>query len=284
MELRSAYRYCAKTTRRSGSSFAAAFWMLPAERRAGLHAVYAFCRFADDIADQPGIRGDRGELLAQWRRELECAYQSKAEHPVGIALADTVQRFGLPRELFLDLLRGVESDLTGETIESYEELLLYGYRVASTVGLLVVRILGAQHPYSFDYAERLGIAVQLTNVLRDVGEDARAGRIYLPADDVEHFGVNVASIRRGESGEPLRRLLTHYAACAREYYDRADAMLPRSERALLRPAEAMGRIYRALLDKIERKGFPSSTAGPVRLSRPHRLALAASVWLQGSRR
>ena len=256
--------------------------MVPAERRAALHAVYAFCRFADDIADQPGIRGNRGEQLALWRRELELAYRNKAEHPVGVALSDAVQRFGLPQAVFLDLLRGVESDLAAETIESYAELLLYCYRVASTVGLLVVRILGARHQDSFRYAEQLGIAVQLTNVLRDVWVDAKAGRVYLPAEDLEHFGVGEADLRRGALGEPLQRLLSHYVACSREHYDGAETALPHAERAALRPARAMGRVYQTLLDKIERRGF-GSAAEPVRLSRPYRLAIAASVWLEGVR-
>ena len=253
--------------------------MLPAERRAALHAVYAFCRFADDIADQPGIRGDRRDQLALWRRELELAYRNKAEHPVGIALADAVRRFELPQAVFLDLLRGVESDLAAETIESYAELLLYCYRVASTVGLLIVRILGAQHRGSFQYAEQLGIAVQLTNVLRDVWVDARAGRVYLPAEDLDHFGVSETALRRGELGEPVLRLLSQYVACAREHYEGAEAALPHPERAALRPAQAMGRVYRALLDKIERRGF-GDAAEPVRLSKPYRIAIAASVWLQ----
>ena len=177
-EVRAAYAHCARVVRRSESSFAAAFWMFSRPRRRALHAIYAFCRLADDIADDPGVRGDRRRLLERWRAELMDAYLGKARHPVGIALGDAVHRFRLPQDVFLDLLRGVESDLLGESMETFEDLRRYCYRVASTVGLLVVHVLEARSPRSFEYAEMLGIAVQLTNVLRDVGEDAATGRIY----------------------------------------------------------------------------------------------------------
>jgi phytoene synthase len=214
-----AYRHCAEVTRRSGSNFAAAFWLLSAERRRAIHAIYAFCRLADDIADDPAIEGDRSRLLEVWRRELELAYLQKSEHPVGVALGDTVHRFRLPEEVFLDLLRGVESDVLAEPVQTCDDLTRYCYRVASTVGLLVVRVLGARDPRSLEYAEALGIAVQLTNILR-----------------------------------------------------------PESERRRLRPAEAMGKIYRALLEKIYRERFPCF-GPPLRLSKSRRTAIAASVWL-----
>ena len=163
-EVRAAYAHCARVVRRSESSFAAAFWLFPKPRRRALHAVYAFCRLADDIADDPGVRGDRRLLLGRWRAELTDAYLGKAQHPVGIALGDAVHRFRLSQDVFLDLLRGVESDLLGESMETFEDLRRYCYRVASTVGLLVVQVLEARSPRSFEYAETLGIAVQLTSI------------------------------------------------------------------------------------------------------------------------
>lgn len=276
--LRDAQAHCARIVQQSGSSFAAAFWMLPAPRRRALHAVYAFCRLADDIADDPAVRGDRAALIARWREELEAAYLGKSEHPVGIALGDAVHRFRLPQEVFEDLLLGVESDLRGEPIERYEDLHRYCYRVASTVGLLVVRLLGCRSPRTLAWAETLGVAVQLTNVLRDVGHDAASGRIYLPREDLARFGVAPEALLAGRMDDSLRLLLAYEAERARLLYERADALLPAEDRRRLRAACAMGAIYRALLGELHRRGFPAATQ-PVRLSKPRRLAIAAGTWL-----
>jgi phytoene synthase len=273
-----AYAHCAEITRAAGSSFAAAFWMLPRPRRRALHAIYAFCRLADDIADDPEVKGDRDRLLERWRRELADAYRGKATHPVGVALGDAVQRFDLPQEVFEDLLAGVESDLRGEVMETFEDLERYCYRVASTVGLLLVRLLGARSPESLEYARSMGIAVQLTNVLRDVGEDAAGGRVYLPRQDLERMGVAPESLSRGEMTDEIRVLLAVYAERARIYYERAARALPAEDRAVLRPAEAMGGIYRALLEELQAKRFPCLHES-LRLSKPRRLAIAASAWL-----
>lgn len=276
--LTQAYAHCADVVRRSDSSFAAAFWMFPKPRRRALHAIYAFCRLADDIADDPTVRGDRQRLLERWRSELSDAYRGKAQSPVGVALGDAVHRYRLPEDLFLELLRGVESDLLGESMKTFEDLRGYCYRVASTVGLLVVRVLEARSPLALDYAENMGIAVQLTNVLRDVGEDAVGGRIYLAQEDLDRLGVDPEQLIGPAMADEVRLLLGLYAERARIYYDRAAALLPPEDRRLLKPAEAMGRIYRELLEELQRRGFPCLN-GSLRISRPHRLALAASVWL-----
>lgn len=276
--LAEAHRHCAEITRRSGSSFAAAFWLLDRPQRRAIHAVYAFCRFADDIADDPALRGDRSRLLDRWRRELDAAYDGDPEHPVGIALADAVRRYALPRELFSELLRGVECDLRGESMQTFEDLRRYCFRVASTVGLIVVRVLGVDRPRALVYAEEMGIAVQLTNVLRDVGEDARGGRVYLAQEDLERFGVEPADLSRADRSDAVRLLLAFYAERARIFYERAERALPPEDRRVLRPAEAMGRIYRHLLETVHREGF-QNLAAPRRLSKPRRLAIAAGTWL-----
>ncbi len=276
--LDAAYSHCAEVTRRAGSSFAAAFWMLPRPRRRALHAIYAFCRLADDIADAPEVEGDRGRLLERWRAELDAAYLGKANHPVGLALGDTVHRYRLPQTVFEDLLRGIESDLAGEPIETFEDLERYCYRVASTVGLLVVGVLGADSPRAREYARSMGIAVQLTNVLRDVGEDAAAGRIYVAREDLERMGVAPERLRDGAMTDEVRLLLALYAERARIYFERAARSLPQEERRALRPAEAMGRIYRTLLEELATRGFPC-LGEPLRLSRPRRVAIAAGTWL-----
>ncbi len=273
-----AYRECAEITRRSGSSFASAFWMLPKPKRNALHAIYAFCRLADDIADDPEVAGDRTALLARWREELDGAYRGKARHAGGVALSDTVERFRLPEGVVLDLLAGVEFDLADGPIETFDDLRLYCYRVASTVGLLVVRILGFKNPRSLEFAETHGIAVQLTNVLRDVGDDASTGRIYLPKDELERFGVSTGSVLAGHGTDALQPMLRFNAERAASYYERAEELLPDEDRRSLRPATAMGRIYRALLDELIERNFPCFEQ-PVRLSKPRRVAIAAKVWM-----
>jgi phytoene synthase len=273
-----AYRECAEITRRSGSSFASAFWMLPKPKRNALHAIYAFCRLADDIADAPEIAGDRSALLVRWRAELDDAFRGKAQHAVGVALSDAIGAYRLPERVFLDLLSGVEFDLAERPIETFDDLRLYCYRVASTVGLLVVRILGFENSRSLEFAETLGVAVQLTNVLRDVGHDASTGRIYLPSEELARFGVSTESLRAGQMTDALKALLQFHAARTAEYYDRAERLLPDEDRRALRPATAMGRIYRALLDELVERGFPCFEQ-PVRISKPRRVAIAAKVWL-----
>jgi phytoene synthase len=197
---------------------------------------------------------------------------------VGIALGDAVVRFDLPEGVFLELLAGIESDLAGMPIETWSDLRRYCWQVASTVGILIVRVRGARDPRSEEWAGNLGIAVQLTNVLRDVGEDAASGRIYLPREDLAAFGVSPESLYERRASDELRLLLACTAERARLHYERADHLLPDDERARLRPALAMGRIYRALLDELHAGSFPSLGA-PLRLSRPRRLAIAAGAWL-----
>ena len=273
-----AYRECAEITRRSGSSFASTFWMLPKPKRNALHAIYAFCRLADDIADDPEVAGDRTVLLARWREELDDAFRGKAQHAVGVALSDAIESYQLPERVFLDLLAGVEFDLAEEPVETFDDLQLYCYRVASTVGLLVVRILGFENPRSLEFAETLGIAVQLTNVLRDVGDDASTGRIYLPKVELERFGISTESILAGQMTAELQLMLSFNAKRAASYYERAEQLLPDEDRRALRPATAMGRIYRALLDELIERNFPCFEQ-PVRLSKPRRVAIAAKVWM-----
>ena len=272
-----AYGHCRGITQRSQSSFAAAFWMFPRAERRALHAIYAFCRLADDIADDPSLGGDRTLLLKAWRTELDQAYQGRSTHPVGVALGDAVRRFDLPYELFEELLAGIESDLLASPIDTFEDLYRYCYRVASTIGLLVVRVLGCRSPRALAYAEAMGIAVQLTNVLRDVGEDAEAGRVYLPAEDLARFGVTPDSLKKRKLGDELRLLLAHYAERARIFYDRAASLQPPEDRRSLRAADAMGRIYRTLLDDLQRRGFPCMERS-LRLSKVRRIGIAASCW------
>jgi len=274
-----AYRHCSKIVRASHSSFAAAFWMLSREQRRGLHAIYAFCRLADDIADDPDVRGDRRQLLARWREELDDAYAGRPSHPVGIAMADTVARFAIPKRWFEDLLEGIEMDLLGVEIVSFSQLERYCYCVASTVGLCVVAVLGVRGPEAERYAVDMGVAVQLTNVLRDVGDDASTGRVYIAREDLERHGVAREALASGRSSVATRALLREHAERAHLRFDRARAGLPVQHARTLRPAQAMGEIYFELLRRLERSDLPCLER-VVRLSKAERVGIAARVWLR----
>ncbi|HXK24209.1 MAG TPA: squalene/phytoene synthase family protein [Myxococcota bacterium] len=277
--LRDAYTHCGRVARASRSSFLAAFWLFPRAQRQALHAIYAFCRMADDIADDDSVRGDRLLLLARWHRVLDEAYLGKSEHPVGIALADTVARFELSKRWFEDLLTGIEADLFGAPIERFADLERYCYCVASTIGLLVVGVRGLHGDAIRDYAIHMGIGVQLTNVLRDVGEDAAHGRIYLAREDLERMQVAPESLRAAARSEAHRLLFALYAERARIRFERAEAApLSLEQRRRLRPVEALGAIYRDLLDTLQARGFPCLEPS-LRLSRARRVAIAARAWL-----
>jgi len=277
--IRDAYAHCGRVARASGSSFLAAFWLFPRAERQALHAIYAFCRMADDIADDDSIRGDRLLLLARWHQVLDEAYLGKSDHPVGIALADAVVRFRLNKRWFEDLLTGIEADLFGAPIERFADLERYCYCVASTIGLLVVGVRGLHGDAIRDYAIQMGIGVQLTNVLRDVGEDAAHGRVYLAREDLERMQVAPESLRVAARSEAHRLLFALYAERARIRFERAEAApLSADERRRLRPVGALGAIYRDLLDTLQARGFPCLEPS-LRLSRARRMAIAARAWL-----
>ena len=251
----------------------------PAERRA-LHAIYAFCRLADDIADDPAVQGDRQKLLGRWREELSAAYLGKARHPVGVALGDAVSRFRLPEAHFSDLLDAIQRDLDGEPFETFASLERYCYGVASTIGLLVCAVRGWSGPAEVDYATQLGIAVQLTNILRDVGPDAAEGRVYLAQEDLRFAGVPPEALRAARPDAALQGLLLDYTDRARDRYDRADRALSASARRGLRPAQAMGAIYRDLLESLAARGF-APLVPALRSGRLRQLAIAARVAVGG---
>jgi phytoene synthase len=251
---------CSRVTRRSRSNFYYAFFALPRPRREALYAVYAFCRTVDDVADDAAAGADAAERrhrLAAWRQEVARCYEAGPEpdHPIARRLAVAVRAYPIPREALEAIVDGVEMDLDRTSYETAEELYPYCYRVASAVGLACIEIFGYTDPRARDYAVNLGVALQLTNILRDVGVDAAAGRVYLPQEDLRKFGVTVDDLRAGRTGEPFRLLMAHGAERARRYYRAADAAFPAADARTLVAAEIMGRIYRALLDEIEARGF-----------------------------
>ncbi len=271
-----AYAYCRNVTRESASSFYNAFRLLPSDRRAALDAVYAFCRFVDDVADDDGRR-DPAALLRRWREELAAVYDGTPSHPIGVALADAVPRFGLAREHFDELIRGVEMDLRCRRYQTFDDLYAYCYRVASTVGLLCIEIFGRTQPSATDYAVDLGIAFQLTNILRDVHEDAERGRIYLPLEDLERFGCSEDDLLQGRYSANVAALMAFECGRARAYYLRAQGALAPEDRRALAPAEAMRFIYERLLGRIESRRF--DVFGPrITLPRYEKVGLALAAW------
>ncbi len=275
-QLKEAYAYCRDITRRSSSNFYYAFRLLAPERREALFAVYAFCRFVDDIADDES-RGDPAALLARWRNELEAAYAGSPTHPIGCALADAVRRFPLDKQHFLDLIRGVEMDLTRRRYATFDELYEYCYLVASTVGLLCITIFGARFSSARDYAIDLGIAFQLTNILRDIDEDARRGRIYLPLEDLRRFGCREEDLLGGRYTARAGALMAFECGRARAYYLRARGALIPEDCSAMAPAEAMRMIYERLLVRIEAQHF-DVFGQRVTLPMYEKVTLALAAW------
>jgi len=273
------YERCAQVTRRSRSSFYYAFILLAPERRRALHAVYAFCRFIDDIADDESIR-EPALLLKRWREELDRVYSGAPTRALSRALADSARRFNIPRELFEEIINGVEMDLSRKRYQTWEELRPYCYRVASALGLICIEIFGYRNPSAKLYAENLGLALQLTNILRDVREDADRGRIYLPLEDLARFNVSENEILGGVYSPNFVRLMDFEAQRARELYALAQSELAAEDRATLLTAEAMRLIYAALLERIIKSNYRVLDRRHS-LSAPHKLYLVGRAWAEG---
>lgn len=251
----------ARVTRKSRSNFYYAFLTLPRPRREALYAVYAFCRTVDDVADLGGERGAEPSAqrreLRRWREDVARCYEPDAvpDHPIARRLQAAVRRFPIPRGALEAIIDGVEMDLDRVAYETAEDLYPYCYRVASAVGLCCIEIFGYREPGAREYAVHLGTALQLTNIIRDVGTDARAGRVYIPREDLNKFGVTVEDLRAGRYGDRFVRLMTHQAARARRFYRLAAEHFPAADARSLVAAEIMGRIYLALLEEIEARRF-----------------------------
>ncbi len=270
------YAHCAAITRRASSNFYYAFMLLPPERRRALYAVYAFCRFIDDIADD-NAAARPADLLERWRAELGRVYAGAPTHPISRALAHEVRRFAIPRRHLEAVIDGVEMDLGRTRYATFEELRLYCYRVASAVGLVCIEIFGYSNPATREYAENLGIDFQLTNIVRDLSEDAARGRIYLPQEDLARFDVREDDVLGGADTLELRRLLEFEVDRARSFYGLAAAALPAEDRAAMVCAEAMSAIYRALLERIARSGC-GVVGRRHRISTPRKLYLVGRTW------
>ena len=246
--------YCQDKAAASGSSFYYSFLFLPPERRRAITALYAFCREIDDVVDECHDAQIAATKLAWWREELARVYAGNPQHPIGQALRPATERFNLPHELLSEIIDGMEMDLTQSRYLDFTALSLYCYRVASVVGLLAAEIFGYQDRHTQKYAHDLGMAFQLTNIIRDVGEDARRGRVYLPLDEMKRFGVTVDDLFEARQTDDFRRLMEFQIERAEHYYAQALAQLPASDRKTQRPGLIMAAIYRDVLDVIKAEG------------------------------
>jgi phytoene synthase len=267
----------ARVTRRSGTNFYYAFRVLPAEKRRALEALYAFCRVVDDCADEEGGEGEAG--LARWLAEARRAYAGTPQTELGRELAEAVARFPIPRGCVEDVVAGCRMDLTTRRYPTFADLRVYCERVASAVGLASIEIFGYEDPRTREYAVELGLALQLTNILRDVGPDAARDRLYLPLEDLAACGVSEDEVLGAarDVGAPrppgLERLLAREADRARSHYAAAAAALPRRDRRSMLAAEIMGAIYREVLEEWARRGHPVG-GERVRVGRPRKIAVA----------
>lgn len=268
------YAWCERLARAQAGNFYHAFRLLPADQRRAMCALYAFLRIADDLADGPGPRDEKALALEGWRRQLHAALEGDYRHPVHPALHHTVGRYGVPREYLDDVIDGVEMDLRIDHYDTFAELYRYCYRVASAVGLACIHVWGFTDERAKPLAEAAGVALQLTNILRDLGEDAGRGRVYLPREDLERFGYPAERLARGVRDDRFRALMRFEAERARGYYDAAASLT-----GLLRPPgravfQVMLRTYRGLLDVIVRRDYDVFSRR-ARLGRLHKLWLTA---------
>ena len=264
------YRYCLKVARTRAKNFYYSFVLLSKQQRKAMCAIYAFMRYCDDLSDEPGASR---AAIDKWRTELDGALDGKfSDHPLWPGFHHTVRRFGIPHEYFHAMIDGVSSDLDPRRIETFEELYDYCYHVASVVGLTIIHIFGFDTRSALPLAEKCGVAFQLTNILRDIREDAEKNRIYIPAEDLRRFGVTDEDLRTGRRDESFLRLMRFEAARARQYYNDSAPLLelvhPRSKSSL----QALISIYSRLLERIEGTNYDVFT-------RRVRLSLFEKSWI-----
>ena len=266
------------------TSFYYSFLVLPADKRRAIVAVWDFCRAVDDAVDE-APEGTSAGQVRRWREELtRCFDSGSPETPQGRALQPLIAAFNLPRPAFEALIEGVEMDLQSQRYATFADLYEYCIRVASAVGLMCVEIFGCKDPASRQYAIDLGVALQLTNILRDVPGDLKRGRVYIPLEDFTRLGCHEGDLGseaihagHGVRSAAVKQLLAFQAERARDYYRRADAVLPRADARRLVAARIMGNIYRGILDRIEAADYDVFSA-VIRVPRPRRALIAAATW------
>ena len=247
--------YCQQKAASSGSSFYYSFLFLPLERRRAITALYAFCREVDDIVDEGLDPQVAAAKLAWWRNEVGNLFAGTPQHPVTRALEPHLKSFNITAERLNQIIDGMEMDLRQTRYLDWTGLERYCFHVAGVVGLLAASVFGYRDERTLEYAKNLGIAFQLTNIIRDVGEDARKNRLYLPVEDLQRFGVPAADVLQSKETPAFRSLMEFEARRALEYYEKAMSTLPAEDRRAQRPGLIMAAIYRTLLDEIQREGF-----------------------------
>jgi 15-cis-phytoene synthase len=260
------------------TSFGVAFAVLPQPQREAIRAVHAWSRSVDDSVDEESDSVRARERLLHWRREVAACYEGEPEEPASRALLPHLRRYGVPREHLEELVNGVEMDLTHTRYPSFSELKCYCHRVASVVGLVCLRIFGEEEERGRAYAENLGVALQLTNILRDLGRDHARGRIYLPADEREAHGYTEEALARHERSERFHALMRFQAARVRGLFAAAEQEARRLDPRRIVAAEIMGRVYRRLMDRIEASGF-DVFARKIQVPRSERIWIAGRAIL-----
>ncbi len=272
--------YCQQKTAQSGSSFYYSFLFLTPERRRAITALYAFCREVDDTVDECTDESIARIKLSWWRKEIANMYEGQQTHPVTQALQPHLAAYNLQQQHLQAIIDGMEMDLNQTRYLDYTALSKYCWHVASVVGILSASIFGATRPETLQYAEKLGHAFQLTNIIRDVGEDARKGRIYLPVNELQQFNVTAADLLNARHSENFEKLMAFQAARAQQVYDEAFALLPKEDRRAQRPGLMMSAIYRTLLTEVEADGYHVLTQR-ISLTPIRKLWLAWKTYIRG---
>ena len=264
--------------RNAQTNFYYAFAFLPRAKREAIYAAYAFSRHTDDLVDHARSSSDAARDLEGWRGQLDACYDGHPSHPLASNLQRILQHFPIPKEHFANMIDGVEMDLKKRRYATFEELYSYCYRVASTIGLICIEIFEYRNPATRDYAVNLGVALQLTNILRDIKVDAEQDRIYLPAEDLDRFGYPEAGLLSCTYNPAFTDMMAFQCSRAWDYYGTAGKLLAEEDRANLFSAEIMGRTYALVLRRIESVGY-NVFACPVRVSNLRKLGIAINVWL-----
>ena len=272
--------YCKQKAAASGSSFYYSFLFLPKAKREAITALYAFCREVDDVADECSDINIARTKLAWWRNEIRQLYASNPQHPVTKALLPAIHAYKMDEEHFLEIIDGMEMDLDQNRYTDFKQLQLYCYRVASVVGLLSVQIFGYTNRNTLKYAHDLGMAFQLTNIVRDIGEDARRGRIYIPLDEIKKAGLSETDILHGHHSAKMQELIDFQIERAERFYDKALNALPQEDRKSQRTGLIMAAIYRTLLREIRQSGSQQVLDARISLTPLRKLWLAWTTWLK----
>ena len=276
----SAQAYCQQKAAASGSSFYYSFLFLPKAKREAITALYAFCREVDDVADECNDINIARTKLVWWRNEIRQLYAGNPQHPVTQALLPAIQTYKMDEEHFLEIIDGMEMDLDQNRYTDFKQLQLYCYRVASVVGLLSVQIFGYNNRNTLKYAHDLGMAFQLTNIIRDIGEDARRGRIYIPQDEIKKAGLSETDILHGHLSLKMQALIDFQIERAERFYDKALTALPQEDNKSQRTGLIMAAIYRTLLREIKRGGSQQVLHARISLTPLRKLWLAWTTWLK----